>query len=114
MQIDHVVALLDAYASGARDWPQAKRVAYANSADVLVASDGPANMAKGVGVDFNGTARYRSASNTVAPDIWLPDNTAYQCDYMAHRARIKHDWALSMTAREKQQTVTFLAQCAAE
>lgn len=114
VQIDHVVALLDAYASGARDWPQAKRVEYANSADVLVASDGPANMAKGVGVDFNGTARYRSASNTVAPDIWLPDNTAYQCDYMAHRARIKHDWALSMTAREKQQTVTFLAQCAAE
>ena len=114
VQIDHVVALLDAYASGARDWPQAKRVEYANSADVLVASDGPANMAKGVGVDFNGTARYRSASNTVAPDIWLPDNTAYRCEYMARRARIKHDWGLSMTAREKQQTVTFLAQCAAE
>lgn len=40
VQIDHVVALLDAWESGARDWDQAKRVQYANSPDVLLASDG--------------------------------------------------------------------------
>lgn len=111
VQIDHVVALQDAWASGARDWDQSKRVKYANSPDVLLASDGPANMAKGVGVDFNGTGRYRNGWNIMAPDIWLPDNQAYRCDYMAKRVAIKHDWGLSMTAREKQQTVTFLAAC---
>lgn len=112
VQIDHVVALLDAWESGARDWDQAKRVEYANSPDVLLASDGPANMAKGSGLDANGTALYRS-QNSGAPDIWMPDNKAYRCDYMAKRATIKSKWGLTMTPREKQQTVSVLSQCVA-
>lgn len=110
VQIDHVVALLDAWESGARDWDQAKRVKYANSPDVLLASDGPANMAKGSGLDVNGTALYRS-QDSGAPDIWMPDNKAYRCDYMAKRATIKSKWGLTMTPREKQQTVSVLSQC---
>lgn len=112
VQIDHVVALLDAWESGARDWDQAKRVQYANSPDVLLASDGPANMAKGSGLDANGTSLYRS-QNSGAPDIWMPDNKAYRCDYMAKRATIKSKWGLTMTPREKQQTVSVLSQCVA-
>lgn len=110
VQIDHVVALLDAWESGARDWDQAKRVEYANSPDVLLASDGPANMAKGSGLDVNGTSLYRS-QHSGAPDIWMPDNKAYRCDYMAKRATIKSKWGLAMTPREKQQTVSVLSQC---
>lgn len=110
VQIDHVVALLDAWESGARDWDQTKRVQYANSTDVLLASDGPANMAKGSGLDVNGTALYRS-QNSGAPDVWMPDNKAYRCDYMAKRATIKSKWGLTMTPREKQQTVSVLSQC---
>ena len=112
VQIDHVVALLDAWESGARDWDQAKRVEYANSPDVLLASDGPANMAKGSGLDANGTALYRP-QDSGAPDIWMPDNKAYRCDYMARRATIKSKWGLTMTPREKQQTVSVLSQCMA-
>lgn len=112
VQIDHVVALLDAWESGARDWDQAKRVEYANSQDVLLASDGPANMAKGSGLDVNGTALYRS-QDSGAPDVWMPDNKAYRCDYMAKRATIKSKWGLTMTPREKQQTVSVLSQCVA-
>lgn len=112
VQIDHVVALLDAWESGARDWDQAKRVEYANSTDVLLASDGPANMAKGSGLDVNGTSLYRS-QDSGAPDIWMPDNKAYRCDYMAKRATIKSKWGLTMTPREKQQTVSVLSQCLA-
>lgn len=112
VQIDHVVALLDAWESGARDWDQTKRVQYANSPDVLLASDGPANMAKGSGLDVNGTALYRS-QNSGAPDVWMPDNKAYRCDYMAKRATIKSKWGLTMTPREKQQTVSVLSQCVA-
>ena len=110
VQIDHVVALLDAWESGARDWDQAKRVRYANSPDVLLASDGPANMAKGSGLDVNGTALYRP-QDSGAPDVWMPDNKAYRCDYMAKRATIKSKWGLTMTPREKQQTVSVLSQC---
>ena len=110
VQIDHVVSLLDAWESGARDWDQTKRVRYANSTDVLLASDGPANMAKGSGLDVNGTALYRS-QNSGAPDVWMPDNKAYRCDYMAKRATIKSKWGLTMTPREKQQTVSVLSQC---
>lgn len=112
VQIDHVVALLDAWESGARDWDQAKRVEYANSPDVLLASDGPANMAKGSGLDVNGTALYRP-QDSGAPDVWMPDNKAYRCDYMAKRATIKSKWGLTMTPREKQQTVSVLSQCVA-
>lgn len=112
VQIDHVVALLDAWESGARDWNQAKRVQYANSPDVLLASDGPANMAKGSGLDVNGTALYRP-QDSGAPDVWMPDNKAYRCDYMAKRATIKSKWGLTMTPREKQQTVSVLSQCVA-
>lgn len=112
VQIDHVVALLDAWESGARDWDQTKRVQYANSTDVLLASDGPANMAKGSGLDVNGTALYRS-QNSGAPDVWMPDNKAYRCDYMAKRATIKSKWGLTMTPREKQQTASVLSQCVA-
>ena len=112
VQIDHVVALLDAWESGARDWDQAKRVEYANSPDVLLASDGPANMAKGSGLDANGTSLYRP-QDSGAPDIWMPDNKAYRCDYMARRATIKSKWGLTMTPREKQQTVSVLSQCMA-
>lgn len=110
VQIDHVVALLDAWESGARDWDQTKRVQYANSPDVLLASDGPANMAKGSGLDVNGTSLYRP-QDSGAPDIWMPDNKAYRCDYMAKRATIKSKWGLTMTPREKQQTVSVLSQC---
>lgn len=112
VQIDHVVALLDAWESGARDWDQTKRVQYANSTDVLLASDGPANMAKGSGLDVNGTALYRP-QDSGAPDVWMPDNKAYRCDYMAKRATIKSKWGLTMTPREKQQTVSVLSQCVA-
>lgn len=112
VQIDHVVALLDAWESGARDWDQAKRVRYTNSPDVLLASDGPANMAKGSGLDVNGTALYRP-QDSGAPDVWMPDNKAYRCDYAAKRATIKSKWGLTMTPREKQQTVSVLSQCVA-
>ena len=112
VQIDHVVALLDAWESGARDWDQSKRVEYANSPDVLLASDGPANMAKGAGLDVNGTSQYASQKSG-APDVWMPDNKAYRCDYMAKRATIKASWGLTMTPREKQQTVSVLSQCVA-
>lgn len=110
IQIDHVVALEDAWASGARNWPQSKRVRYANSPDVLLAVDGPANMAKGAGLDFRGLGQY-GRGNMLAPDVWMPSNTRYRCAYMGKRVDIKKRWNLSMTSREKQQSRRVLEAC---
>lgn len=103
VQIDHVVALLDAWSSGARDWTQEQRETYANDPDVLLASDGTANQAKGDGAGIkDGTGR-----------IWLPDNQSYRCDYWAKRVTIKTKYGLTVTPSEQTQTIDALTACAA-
>ena len=47
VQIDHVVALANAWQTGAATWDPPTRVAYANDPQVLLAVSGPTNMAKG-------------------------------------------------------------------
>ena len=47
VQIDHVVALGDAWRTGAAKWTAKKRLSYANDRVVLLAVDGPQNEAKG-------------------------------------------------------------------
>lgn len=102
IQVDHVVALQDAWASGLwQDSRAADRMRYANDPDVLLASEGKANMAKGAGMDWQ---------NDNNP-VWLTPYTAYHCDYMAKRVYIKHKWHLSMTAGEKNQTTRLLEAC---
>lgn len=102
IQIDHVVALQDAWASGANRWTQARRVAYANDPDVLLASEGKANMEKGAGMNWK---------NDTNP-VWLPANRAYRCAYMGKRVEIKHKYGLSMSQGEREQTVEVLRTCA--
>lgn len=103
VQIDHVVALQDAWASGASRWLQDRRVSYANDPDVLLASQGAANMAKGNGVDWK----------AAADPVWLPAYRPYRCDYMAKRVSIKHKYGLSMSKPEREQTVRLLEACPA-
>ena len=49
VQIDHVVALSDAWQKGAQSWDGTRRVAFANDPMNLLAVDGPLNMQKGDG-----------------------------------------------------------------
>src|SRR4051794_22565670 len=63
VQIDHVVALSDAWQTGAQAWPAPRRAAFANDPLNLLAVDGPTNAAKG-----DGDAA-----------TWLPPNPAYRC-----------------------------------
>lgn len=104
VQIDHVVAVQDAWASGLwRSSRSGERITYYNDPDVLQAADSSSNEAKGAGVDWDAPSS----------PVWLPDNTAWHCDYMAKRAYIKHKYDLTMSSAEKMQTVSLLAQCAA-
>lgn len=103
IQIDHVVALKDAWTSGLWQADHSKRVAYANDPDVLLASNGKQNMAKSDGLDYT----------AVKDPVWLPANRSWHCDYMAKRVEIKRKYGLSTTPAEKTQTVGILTSCAA-
>ena len=123
IQIDHVVALQDAWASGLwQDSRKADRVKYANDPEVLLASDGTANNVKSMGVNLYSSGVAKTYNNRGAvlkwvnstPSVWLPDNTSYDCEYMAKRVYIKDKYKLTMSSWEKQETIAFLKQCAAK
>lgn len=95
VQIDHVIALSDAWQKGAQQWEPEKRVAFANDPLGLLAVDGPANGAKG-----DGDAA-----------TWLPPNKNYRCDYVARQVAMKTKWGVWVTAAEKEAMVTVLSTC---
>jgi hypothetical protein len=95
VQIDHVVALSDAWQKGAQGMDPARRTAFANDPLNLLAVDGPLNMAKG-----DGDAA-----------TWLPPNKGYRCAYVARQVAVKVRYGLWMTQAEKNAIATVLAAC---
>jgi hypothetical protein len=69
VDIDHVVALGDAWQKGAQLWPYGKRVALANDPFNLLAVSASANRQKG-----DGDAA-----------TWLPANKSFRCIYVARQ-----------------------------
>ncbi|TPF85362.1 hypothetical protein BW13_11245 [Bifidobacterium sp. UTCIF-37] len=98
IQIDHVVALSNAWKSGANTWTDAQRLSYANDPYVLLAVDDQANEDK----------RDHSA------DKWLPANTAYQCSYVARQIGIKSKYKLNVTNAEYRAMRNVLDTCPAQ
>lgn len=95
VQIDHVVALDDAWRTGAQAWSAATRLAYANDPGVLLAVDGDANQEKGAG----------DASQ------WLPSNVGYRCVYVLRQVRIKAAYGLWVTPAEHDAMARALRGC---
>ncbi|MGY2084957.1 GmrSD restriction endonuclease domain-containing protein [Blastococcus sp. SYSU DS0539] len=95
VQIDHVVALSDAWQKGAQQWDAATRKAFANDPLNLLAVDGPLNMQKG-----DGDAA-----------TWLPPATAYRCAYVARQVAVKAGYGLWVTRAEKDAMATVLGTC---
>ena len=95
VQIDHVVALENAWQSGAYNLTQEDREALANDPDNLLAVNGHDNMAKG----------------SKSADQWMPPNTAYACTYASKQVQIKTRYALTVTTPEKQALADALATC---
>ena len=95
MQIDHVVALSDAWQKGAQGLDAARRTAFANDPLNLLAVDGPLNMPKG-----DGDAA-----------TWLPPNKAYRCAYVARQVAVKVSYGLWMTQAEENAIATVLSSC---
>jgi len=95
VDIDHVVALSDAWQKGAQQWPVATRVAFANDPLNLLAVDAHTNRAKG-----DGDAA-----------TWLPPNKPFRCTYAARQVAVKRKYRLAVTAAEKSALGRVLATC---
>ena len=95
VDIDHVVALSDAWQKGAQRWPARERVAFANDPLNLLAVDASANRQKGDG----DTA------------TWLPANKAFRCTYVARQVSVKLKYAVSVTKAERDAMLRVLGTC---
>lgn len=95
VDIDHLVALSDAWQKGARYWEPSKRIALANDPLNLLAVDASANRGKG-----DGDAA-----------TWLPSNHSYRCAYVAAQVAVKKKYGLWVTAAEKTAMKKALATC---
>ncbi|MFI1504776.1 HNH endonuclease family protein [Streptomyces sp. NPDC020597] len=98
VDIDHVVALSDAWQKGAKYWDAAKRIALANDPLNLLAVDASTNRSKGDG----DTA------------TWLPPNKAYRCTYVAAQVAVKKKYELWVTQAEKSAMEKVLSACPAQ
>lgn len=95
VQIDHVVALSDAWQKGAAGWGAAKREALANDDLELLAVSGIANQQKS-----DGDAA-----------TWLPSNKAFRCQYVARQIAVKLKYELWVTRAEYDAMARVLDTC---
>lgn len=95
VQIDHVVALSDAWQKGAQQLTEEQRLFFANDPLNLLAVDGPTNHSKSDG---------DAAS-------WLPPHKAFRCTYVATQVAVKHKYDLWVTQAEHDAIARVLESC---
>ena len=98
VQIDHVVALSDAWQKGAQQLSAGQRAQLANDPLELLAVDGPANQQKS-----DGDAA-----------TWLPANKIFRCQYVARQIAVKKKYSLWVTNAEKEAIARVLGVCPAQ
>lgn len=95
VQIDHVVALSDAWQKGAQQWDADTRREFANDPANLLAVDGGINQSKG-----DGDAA-----------TWLPPSTGFRCAYVVQQIRVKAAYGLWVTEAEADAMDRQLGTC---
>ncbi len=95
VQIDHVVALSDAWQKGAQQLTPAERAQLANDPLELLAVEGKANQEKS-----DGDAA-----------TWLPSNTAFRCQYVARQIAVKSKYRLWVAQAEHDAMAKILGNC---
>jgi hypothetical protein len=95
VQIDHVIALSDAWQKGAQQLSADARKSLGNDPLNLMAVDGPTNQGKG-----DGDAA-----------TWLPPVRAYRCTYVARQVAVKVKYRLWVTQAEHDAIAGVLAGC---
>lgn len=95
VQIDHVVALSDAWQKGAQQLTVDQRREFANDPLNLLAVSGPANQQKGDG----DTA------------TWLPARKEFRCSYVSRQVLVKERYGLWVTQAERDAMDRVLVGC---
>jgi hypothetical protein len=95
VQIDHVVALSNAWQTGAFKLSADQRKAFANDPLNLLAVKGKLNSQKG-----DGDAA-----------TWLPPLKSFRCDYVSRQIAVKIKYKLWFTAPEKEAMIRILKTC---
>jgi Protein of unknown function (DUF1524) len=97
LDVDHLVALKDAWVKGAQNWDPSMRERLATDpSNLLVVASGP-NRAKG--------------SADLA--TWLPPNKSFRCTYAARIVAVKAEYGLWMTRAEHDTARRILSACPA-
>lgn len=95
IQIDHVVALSDAWQKGAQNLTKEQRYEIATDPLNLVAVDSKANQSK---------------SDADAAS-WLPSNKKFRCQYVARQVSVKYKYGLWVTEAEYDAILEVLKNC---
>ena len=95
VQIDHVVAVSDAWQKGAFKWGSSTKVAFYNDPLNLLAVQGRLNSQKG-----DGDAA-----------TWLPPLKSYRCAYVARQIAVKAKYSIWVTTAEKAAMKSILDKC---
>lgn len=98
IQIDHIVALSDAWQKGAQYKSADERYQMATDPLNLIAVDSSANQQKS-----DGDAA-----------TWLPPNKAFRCQYVARQVSVKSKYGLWVTQAEHDAIANVLASCPSE
>lgn len=95
VQIDHVVALENAWRTGAQQLTQSEREALANDPENLFAVDGRSNSQK------------RSGDAAT----WLPSQRSFRCTYVEHQVAVKTAYRLWVVPAERDAIARVLDGC---
>jgi hypothetical protein len=95
VQIDHVVALENAWTTGAQQLSQDEREALANDPQNLFA------------VDQHSNAQKRSGDAAT----WLPASTGFRCTYVEHQISVKTTYRLWVAPAERDAMLRVLEHC---
>ena len=95
IQIDHVVALSDAWQKGAQELSVEARYEIATDPLNLLAVDAEANKQKS-----DGDAA-----------TWLPSNKKFRCQYVARQVSVKYKYGSWVTQAEKEAILRILNNC---
>ena len=97
VDIDHVVALSEAWGSGASTWTPSRRQQFANSL--------------GDGQLIAVTDNVNASKSDRDPAQWQPPLASYRCMYAKQVVNVKYGWGLSMDSAEKTAVSSMLATC---
>lgn len=98
LSIDHMVALAEAWRSGARDWTPDRRRSFANDLsreESLRAVSASSNSSKG---DRD-------------PAEWLPPHAGFRCQYLIEWVVVKDAWDLTVDRAEYDALAAGLTPC---